>query len=70
MPTGDNIGVFGGSVVMNDVSAFVWEKLQNPLSKEDLLQAILDEFDVEKDAAEADLDALLAQLKEYDVIDE
>lgn len=70
MPTGDNIGVFGGSVVMNDVSAFVWEKLQNPMSKEDILQAILDEFDVEKDAAEADLDALLAQLKEYDVIDE
>ena len=70
MPTGDNIGVFGGSVVMNDVSAFVWEKLQNPLSKEDLLQAILDEFDVEKDAAEADLDALLAQLREYDVIEE
>ena len=69
MPTGDNIGVFGGSVVMNDVSAFVWEKLQNPMSKEDLLQAILDEFDVEKDAAETDLDALLVQLKEYGVID-
>ncbi|MBR5179713.1 MAG: PqqD family peptide modification chaperone [Lachnospiraceae bacterium] len=69
MPTGDNIGVFGGSVVMNDVSAFIWEKLQNPISKEDLLQAVLDEFDVEKDAAEADLDALLAQLKEYGVID-
>ena len=69
MPTGDNIGVFGGSVVMNDVSAFIWEKLQNPMSKEDLLQAVLDEFDVEKDAAEADLDAVLAQLKEYGVID-
>lgn len=70
MPTGDNIGVFCGSVVMNDVSAFVWEKLQNPISKDDLLQAVLDEFDVDKDKAERDLDVLLFNLKEYGVIEE
>ena len=70
MPTGDNIGAFGGSVVMNDVSAFIWEKLQNPMSKEDLLQAVLDEFDVEKDMAERDLDSLLFNLKEYGVIED
>ena len=70
MPTGDNIGKFNGTVLLNDVAAFVWEKLQNPLSKEDLLKAVLDEFEVEENAAEADLDALLAQLKEYDVVEE
>lgn len=70
MPTGDNIGIFGGSVVMNEVSAFVWEKLQNPISRDDLLQAVLDEFEVEKNVAEADLDTLLTTLKEYSVIEE
>ena len=69
MPTGDNIGKFNGTVLFNDVSAFVWEKLQSPMSKDDLLQAVLDEFEVEKDAAEADLDALLKQLYEYEVIE-
>ena len=69
MPTGDNISRFNGTVLMNQVSAFVWEKLQNPISKADLLKTILDEFEVEKSVAAADLDALLATLKQYDVIE-
>ena len=70
MPTGDNIGKFNGTVLLNEVSAFVWEKLQNPLSREDLLTAVLNEFEVEKAVASADLDALLATLNEYGVIEE
>ncbi len=70
MPTGDNIGKFNGTVLLNEVSALVWEKLQNPVSRDDLLKEILDEFEVEKAVAAADLDALLAKLKEYGVISE
>lgn len=70
MPTGDNIGRFNGTVLMNDVSAFIWEKMKNPISREDLLIAILDEFEVEKTIASADLDALLSTLKEYGVIED
>lgn len=70
MPTGDNIGKFNGTVLLNEVSAFVWEKMQNPISKADLLQAILDEYEVEKTVAAADLDALLKTLKEYNVIED
>ena len=70
MPTGDNIGKFNGTVLMNEVSAFVWEKLQNPISKDDLLRAILDEFEVEKNVASTDLDSLLSTLKEYGVIED
>ena len=69
MPTGDNIGKFNGTVLLNEVSAFVWEKLQNPISKDDLLRAILDEFEVEKAVASADLDALLATFNEYGIIE-
>ena len=70
MPTGDNIGQFNGTVLLNEVSAFVWEKLQNPVSKEDLLKAILDEFEVQRAVAAADLDALLNTLRGYGVIED
>ena len=70
MPTGDNIGKFNGTVLLNEVSAFVWEKLQNPMSQNDLLKAILDEFEVEKSVASADLDALLETLRGYGVIED
>ncbi len=68
MPKGDNIGKFNGTILLNEVSAFVWEKLQNPISKEDLLNAILDEYEVDRDVAAKDLGNLLETLRGYDVI--
>lgn len=70
MPTGDNIGRFDGTVILNDVAALVWEKLQNPVSREELLAAILNEYNVEEATAAADLDKLLEKLKSYGVIEE
>ena len=70
MPARDNIGNFSGNIVLNEVSAFIWDKLQNPVSKADLLQAILDEYEVEKSVAVADLDDLLATLKECGVVED
>ena len=70
MPKGENIGQFNGTVLFNEVSAFVWEKLQNPMSKEDLLKAILDEYEVDKATASADLDKLLDTLRGYEVIED
>ncbi|MCR5565569.1 MAG: PqqD family peptide modification chaperone [Clostridiales bacterium] len=70
MPTGENIGKFNGTVLLNAVSAFVWEKLQNPMSRDDLLKAILNEFEVDKATASADLDSLLQTLNDYGVIED
>ena len=70
MPVGDNIAEFKGTILLNEVSALIWEKLQNPVSKEDLLQAVVDEFEVERAVAEADLDSLLTTLREYGVLED
>jgi len=70
MPTGDNIGKFNGTVVLNEVAAFVWEKLQDPVSRDDLLAAVLDEYDVEEELAAKDLDELLEKLNSFGVIDQ
>lgn len=69
MPTGDNIAKFDGAVVLNDVSAFVFEQLKHAVSREDLLCAILNEFEVDEATAAADLDALLAQFCEVGLLD-
>ena len=50
MPTDENIGKFKGTVLLNDVAVFIWEKMQVHVSRDDLLTAILDEYGViEKD---------------------
>lgn len=69
MPTDENITKFNGVLLMNDVAAFVWEKLANPVSRQDLLSAILDEYEIDEATASSDLDDLLEKLKENDVID-
>ena len=70
MPTGENIAKFDGAVVLNEVSAFVFEQMKRPVSREDLLEAVLNEFEADKATAEADLDALLKQLTEMGLIEE
>lgn len=70
MPTGDNIGVFSGAVLLNKVAAMVWEKLQTPVSRDDLLRAVLERFDVEEAVASADLDRLLRDMKEKGMIED
>ena len=70
MPTGENVGKFGGAVVLSDVAAFVFEQLKRPVSREDLLSLILAEYDVDAETATADLDALLAQFREMNLLED
>ncbi len=69
MPTGDNIARFDGAVVLNRVSAFIVENLQQSTSREDLLIALLDEFDVDRETASKDLDGLLEKLQSLNMLD-
>jgi len=70
MPTGDNIAKFEGAVVLNEVAAFIFEKMKNPVSRDDLLTAMLNEFDVDEATAAADLDALIEKLTEMGLIED
>ncbi len=70
MPTGENIGRFNGTLLMNEVSAFVWNKLQNSVTRDDLLEAMTEEYDVSREKAAADLDALLKALRDHGVIED
>ena len=69
MPTGSNIAKFEGAVVLNEVSAFIYKQLENPMSRDDLLTAVLNEYDVDEATAAADLDELLEKLADMGVLE-
>ena len=69
MPTDRNIGVYKGAVLFNGVSAFIWEKMQKDVSRDELLSAVLNEFDTDGDTAAKDLDALLEKLDKMELIE-
>ena len=69
MPTGENIAMFNGSVLLNELSAFVIQKLtEGPLSKEDLADLILAEYEADREVVLNDLEELAQQLAEMGVI--
>lgn len=69
MPVDDTILQFDGAVLLNEVSAFIWNKMQTPVSKADLLKSILDEFDVEENVAAKDLDSILETFAGFGIIE-
>ena len=69
MPTGSNIASFDGAVALNEVSAFIFEKLQNSASKDDLVIALLNEYEVDEETAVKDVDNLISQFEEMGIIE-
>ena len=69
MPTGDNIAKFDGAVVLNEVSAFIYKLLETPISRDDLLIAILAEYDVDEATASADLDNILKKFMDMGILE-
>jgi len=49
---------------LNEIGAFIWEQLEIPLSHDQLLQTMLDEFEVAQEVLDADLEVFLGELLE------
>ena len=68
VPIGKTVNDFNGLIILNEMAKFIWEKMIEVESEDELLNCILDEYEVEKDVAKADLDEFLNILKENNII--
>jgi hypothetical protein len=59
-----------GLYTLNEVAAFVWEKLDGKHRVGDLVQAVVEKFDVSEETARRDIDLLLAKLEKIGGIHE
>ncbi len=58
-------GVYYG---LNPVGARIWNLIQKPIKVSEILEVILDEYDVERDVCKNDLFELLGQLLENELV--
>jgi len=63
VPIAERVIEFKGMMVLNDHGLFVWNKLQNECTFDDLLNSILEEYDVDTETAKADLEEFLAHIR-------
>lgn len=68
VPVGDTALQFNGLITVNEVGAFLWGKLQQETSREQLIQSVLDEYDVDEVTVAKDVDEFLAQLTKAEII--
>ena len=68
VPTGDQIDSFNGTVILNEVSAFLLDQMKEDLEKEDLVERLLMEFDVDPATAREDVDAAVEKMKQIGIL--
>ncbi len=59
-----------GYIRLNETASFMWSVLANGATKEELLDKLLAEYDVERSIAEKDADSFIESLKKIGALDE
>ena len=62
MPIGETALKFNGLIMANAVSAFIWEKIEEVDTVEELAKLITDEFEVTYEQAFEDCNTLIQQM--------
>lgn len=68
IPMGKTVYDYNGMFIMTELASFIWDLLPQAQTEEEILQAILAEYEVEETVARADLEAFLDKLRSMDVI--
>lgn len=62
---------FSNIISMNETSAYLWEAIKDKeFSLEDLVELLLEQYEVDKDIASKDVAALVKQWKDAGIIDD
>lgn len=70
VPVGVQAVDFRCIITLNEVGAFLWEKLSADNTVASLVEALLAEYDVTADVATADVERFVAALREKNLLDE
>lgn len=69
VPTGEATLNFQGIISLNETGALLWKELEQGCEKKDLVQALLDEYEVDAETAEKDVNEFLKRADDAGLID-
>ena len=70
LPLAEETLNLNGMLTLNDSGAFLWRALEKGGSKEELVEAMLNEYDVTSEQAEADIEEFLDKLRNVGCLQE
>jgi hypothetical protein len=69
IPTGAAAVNFSGMINLNGTGAFLWKHLEAGKNAQELLPALMEEYEIDEANAEADISGFLEQLKAADLLE-
>ena len=61
---------FNGMLTLNDTGVYLWNLLQKDTTKDDILNKMLEEYDVSEEIASADIDAFIQKLRQANILED
>ena len=68
VPVGKTVYDSNGLFVLNELAAFIWDLLPNVETEEEILKAVLAEYEVSQEEAAKDIAEFMDKLKQLDII--
>ena len=65
---GNAVKEFGGIVNLNETGAFLWRLLEKSSTEPEMVDAILNEYEVDRETAEKDVKAFVEKLTEAKLV--
>ncbi len=60
---------FNGIIKLNETGAFLWELLKSERTPEELTEALLAEYDIDRETASADVETFVERLSRAELLD-
>jgi len=69
VPVGGTVLENNGLFALNELGAFLWDRLETAADEETLVQAVLREYEVDETTARTDTAEFLQKLREMDILE-
>ncbi len=70
VPIGEAALDFNGMINLNESGAMLWSMLEKDVAEEDMVKALLEEYEITEEIARADVSAFIKKMREASLIDE
>lgn len=68
VPTGKTVYENNGLFALNEIGAFIWDRLEAAQDEGELVKAVLDEYEIDEETAKNDVAEFVNKLRELEII--
>lgn len=69
VPVGAKSISFNAMITLNDSGAFLWQQLQREKTEEELVKAMLEEYEIDEVTAKSDISKFLKNLRDANILE-